>query len=247
LRIHDSHRHSWRAAFKQFMASGAVLNALALFVVVGILLLTLSRSAAAGLGVASVVAWLLGRRRLQDERTSVPAALAIAGTLIVGAMLFVDIDAWTTRLQESMFFDPAGFGRLTIWRETLPIVRDFWLTGSGGGTYSDVMGQYQQSRVWVGSMQRWAHFNNAHSHYLQLAAEGGLMLVIPVLTALIALAALGIRAVRADKGEMFWVRVGAAASLAGIAVQSIWEVALIMPANTVLCAVLAGLLLNRRN
>ena len=45
---------------------------------------------------------------------------------------------------------------------------------------------------------------------------------------------------------MFWVRVGAAAGLAGLAVQSIWEMSLIMPANAVLAGVLAGLLLYRR-
>ena len=46
---------------------------------------------------------------------------------------------------------------------------------------------------------------------------------------------------------MFWVRVGAAAGLAGLATQSIWEVALIMPANAVLAGVVGGLLLYRRD
>jgi hypothetical protein len=45
---------------------------------------------------------------------------------------------------------------------------------------------------------------------------------------------------------MFWVRVGAAAGLAGLAAQSFWEVSLTMPANAVLCGVLAGLLLYQR-
>ena len=135
---------------------------------------------------------------------------------------------------------------MAIWRESLPIARDFWLTGSGAGTFSDAMIVYQESRVWVGSMRRWAHFNNAHSHYLQVACEGGLLLGLPVLWALIALARLGYRAVRSDKGEMFWVRIGAAAGLAGLAVQSIWETSLIMPANAVLAGVLGGLLLYRR-
>ena len=45
---------------------------------------------------------------------------------------------------------------------------------------------------------------------------------------------------------MFWVRVGAAAGLAGLAAQSIWEISLIMPANAVMAGVLGGLLLYRR-
>ena len=52
---------------------------------------------------------------------------------------------------------------------------------------------------------------------------------------------LGRRSLRSDRGEMFWARVGAAAGLVGLAVQSIWEVALTMPANAVLGGVLAGL------
>jgi hypothetical protein len=46
---------------------------------------------------------------------------------------------------------------------------------------------------------------------------------------------------------MFWVRAGAAAGLAGVATQSVWEVALIMPANAVLAGVVGGLLLYRRD
>jgi hypothetical protein len=109
------------------------------------------------------------------------------------------------------------------------------------------MTYYQQTRMWVNSMQRWAHFNNAHSHYIQVAAEGGLLLAVPTLFALISLVTLARRTLRADKGEMFWVRVGAAAGLAGLAAQSLFEVALTMPANAVMCGVLAGLLLYRRD
>ena len=75
---------------------------------------------------------------------------------------------------------PTGFSRIGIWRETLPIIADFPLAGTGAGTYSDAMTHYQQTRFWVGSMQRWAHFNNAHSHYVQVASEGGLLLTVPV-------------------------------------------------------------------
>jgi hypothetical protein len=45
---------------------------------------------------------------------------------------------------------------------------------------------------------------------------------------------------------MFWVRIGAAAGLAGLAAQSVWEVSLTMPANAVMAGVLAGLALSRR-
>jgi len=77
-------------------------------------------------------------------------------------------------------------------------------------------------------------------------AEGGLLLVTPVLIALGAALSLGRRAVRDDKGEMQWARIGAAGGLIGIAVQSIWETSLVMPANAILCGAVAGLLLYQR-
>ena len=119
----------------------------------------------------------MGRSRVRLERSSLTAVIGTVGVLVVLAMGFVDLDGWATRLQESFDTGPAVLSRTRIWQETLPIVRDFWLTGTGAGTYSEAMTQYQQSRVWVGSMQRWAHFNNAHSHYLQVMSEGGLLLV----------------------------------------------------------------------
>ena len=200
------------------MRSGVMYTALAVFVQVGVLLLTLSRSAVAGLGVAAVTFWGFGRSRveIEIERTRLPAALGIAGAALLMVVLFVDVDSWAKRIEQSFGPDAGAFSRATIWRESLPVMRDFWLTGSGAGTYADAMTLYQQSRVWVGSMQRWAHFNNAHSHYVQVASEGGLLIGLPALLVIVLTAKLGLRAVRADKGEMFWVRVGALAGSRGV-------------------------------
>ena len=245
LRTHPSRGH-FRASIGQIMSSGIVFTAIAVMLIIGTLLLVLSRSAVAGLGAAAVTGWWFGRPRLGIERTSLPTALGFIGAVLLVFVLFVDTDGWATRLGHSFDAD-AELSRLSIWRETLPVLRDFWLTGTGAGTYAEAMLHYQESRVWVGSMQRWAHFNSAHSHFLQVVAEGGVLVALPVAWALGALGFLGIQAVRADKGEMFWVRVGAAASLAGLAVQSLWEVALVMPANAVLAGVLTGLLLYHRS
>ena len=247
MHIRPSRRGRWRESIGQIMSSGIVFTAIAAMVMIGVLLLTLSRSALAGLGCAAVVGWRLGQPRLRVERTSVPALLGGVGAVVLMLVLFVDVDGWATRLEQSLDTGTSSFSRLTIWRESWPIVRDFWLTGTGAGSYSDAMTVYQQTHIWVGAMQRWAHFNNAHSFYVQIAAEGGLLLALPALWAGWAIITLGSRAVRADKGEMFWVRVGAAAGLAGLAVQSVWEVALIMPANAALAGMLTALLLYQRD
>lgn len=248
LRTHPTYRaRHWREALKRFLGSGIVLTAVSVLTTVFVMLATLSRSAVAGLGAAALCGWWLGRPRMNVERTSLPTIFGGVGVVLVATMAFVDIDGWAVRLQQTWSREPLAFSRVTIWRESLPMVRDFWLTGTGAGTFSDAMSQYQQTQMWVGSMGRWAHFNNAHSTYIQVASEGGLLLAVPALTALGLFAMLGYRAVRSDKGEMFWVRVGAAAGLAGLAVQGVWEVPLIMPANAVLSGVVAGMLVFRRD
>lgn len=246
MHMHPTRRGVWRESIGRILGSGAVFTAIAAVLMIGVLLLTLSRSALAGLAAAALLGWYMGRDRLRVERTSVPGLLGFAGSVLVLLVVFVDVDGWATRFEQSLASGPVAFSRVTIWRESWPIIRDFAWTGTGAGTYSNAMTVYQQTQVWVGAMQNWAHFNNAHSFYVQVASEGGALLVVPSLWALYAIVTLGWRAVRADKGEMFWVRIGAAAGLAGLAVQSIWEVALVMPANTVMAGMLLGLLLYHR-
>ena len=246
LRIHPAYQQRGRAFLKQFLSSGALPTAASTIITVGALLITLSRSAVAGLGAAAIAGWRMGRPRMQIERTSLPTMFGMAGAAILMFVMFIDVDGWAARFEQSLSPGATGFTRTMIWNETLPIIADFPLAGTGAGTYSKAMTPYQQTRFWVGSMQRWAHFNNAHSHYVQVASEGGLLLTVPALCALALLWTQGRRALRSDKGEMFWTRVGAAAGLVGLAVQSIWEVALTMPANAVLCGVLAGLLIYNR-
>jgi len=247
LRIHPAYQQRSRAFLKQFLSSGALPTAAAAILTIGMVFLTLSRSAVAGLGAAGIAGWHMGRPRMQLERTSLPVIFGVMGSAILIFVFFVDVDRLAERFVQSLNPGVPGFSRMSIWSETVPIITDFPLAGTGAGTYSDAMTHYQQTRFWVGSMQRWAHFNNAHSHYVQVASEGGLLLTVPTLGALACLWRLGRRALRGDKGEMFWARVGAAAGLVGLAVQSIWEVALTMPANAVLAGVLAGLLIYKRD
>ena len=127
--------------------------------------------------------------------------------------------------------------RFTIWHDTLPVLRDFWLTGTGAGTYLTSMGVYQRSKPGV-------IFNQAHNHYLQVAAEGGVLVGLPVFLALAAFARAAANRLAADRSGMYWIRAGAAAGLAGVAVQSVWETGLTTPANAALAAVLAAIVVH---
>jgi O-antigen ligase len=128
--------------------------------------------------------------------------------------------------------------RLPIWRDTWNVIADFWLTGSGLNTYGVATLFYQTSAPGF-------HLREAHNDYLQLAAEGGLLLGVPIVCA-IAMLARDIRRRFADStGSSYWIRLGAVTGLIAIGVQSTVEFSLQMPGNAALCAVLAGIALHR--
>jgi O-antigen ligase len=195
------------------------------------LLLSLSRSALLALTAAALTALLLARDRLGAGRRTLIASTVLAVVLAVG---WADLTALGDKLASARV---GVNGRVTIWRETLPIVRDFWLTGTGAGTYLTAMRVYQQS-------DRTVYFNQAHNHYLQIAAEGGLFLIVPVALALAAFVRLGVRRVREDASGRVWIRAGAACGLLAVALQSLWETGLTMPANAALAAFLCAVVVH---
>jgi O-antigen ligase len=169
----------------------------------------------------------------------------VAGVVILLVLLlFVDLGSVLLRMAST--FSDTATSRGVIWRETIPIVHNFWLTGSGAGTFGDVMTAYQRTWLFFPHLREYMHFNQAHNHYLQVATEGGLLLGLPLAVALAAIARETGRCLRHDQGEVYWIRVGATASLVGIGVQSIVEIPLIAPANALLAAVLLGIALHKR-
>jgi O-antigen ligase len=88
-------------------------------------------------------------------------------------------------------------------------------------------------------------FNHAHNEYLQIAAEGGVILSAAVAVLIVAGCLAIASALRRDRTPTFWMRAGAASALVAIAVQSLWETGLRMPANAVLCAISFAIAIHR--
>jgi O-antigen ligase len=127
-----------------------------------------------------------------------------------------------------------------VWRDALHIIGDFPWFGTGLGNYGLAMLVYQ-------SGPREAIFFQAHNDYLQLFAEGGLLVAIPaIVTVWILVRTVRRRlAERADSVPTYWIRAGAVSSLAGIAVQSAVEFSLQLPGITVLFVVVAAIATHR--
>ena len=198
------------------------------------LVMTLSRSGLFGLAAAAAAGIVLGLRHEGSTgraRWWLAAAIALALGLTLAEL---SPAAFGARL--SAYRVSAG-DRWLIWQDTVPILRDFWLTGTGAGTYLTSMLVYQRSSPgWL--------FNQAHNHYLQVAAEGGLLLGIPAFMALAVYTRDAWRRLAADRSGVYWIRAGALCGLAGVAVQSFWETGLTMPANAALAAIAAAIVVH---
>ncbi len=237
-----AHPHQGRAGWRHRLL--AVLDARAWMLVAAAMLLivataaSLSRSGLAGLATAMICAMMLVRRGATPRGGPPRRAAAYLGVLTaagtLGGLIAVGPGAILGRFGAS---GVALADRLAIWHDTLPVLKDFWLSGTGVGTFQTSMAIYQRSKPEV-------IFNQAHNHYLQVAAEGGLLVGLPVCLALSAFARLAWRSVRADRSPMYFIRAGAASGLAGVAVQSFWETGLTIPANAILAAVLAAALVH---
>jgi O-antigen ligase len=229
----------WGGWFRWITTVEASRFVLVAFVVVALgmsLALTGSRSGLASFAVATAVfgAFLLTRRAARRARVLAAVYLSV---LIVSAVAWAGVDRAVDRFGKAT---ADAHGRLSAWTDTMQVVRDFPVFGTGVGTYGRAMLLYQTN----GRDVMYAH---AHNDYLQIAAEGGLLVGIPVLAG-VALVGFVVRR-RLKSGDddplTYWTRVGAIAGLAGIAAQSVVEFSLQMPGNRVLFVVLLALAMHR--
>jgi O-antigen ligase len=211
------------------LAGAAALIALSL-------MLTMSRSGISAFVLSILVtAWFVARTvRSRGRRLVAAAALAV---LLVLAFV------WTGPSVVASHFVAADWGefnnRKGAWVDGWTVVRDFPLVGTGLNTYWAASLFYQKHELA-------SFFAQAHNDYLQLAAEGGLLLTIPALACLL----IFVREVRRamldqDAGTARWIRAGAVTSLIAVAFQESVEFSLQMPGNAALFAVVCAIALHR--
>jgi hypothetical protein len=202
------------------------------------LVLTGSRSGIASFAVAMLAFAILALRRFRRGRARLLVA-SYLGVILLGAVIWAGTDRTVGRFLLART-DQSGGGRIGAWIDTLNIVRDFPLFGTGMGTYGQAMLVYQTAG-------RPVMYAQAHNDYLQIAAEGGLLVLVPAAIA-IGVVLLGIRrrmTAGLDDEQTAWIRTGAVAGLVGIAAQSLIEFSLQMPGNTALFVLLLAIALHR--
>jgi len=214
-------------------ASQVILIGAAAVVMAVSLVLTMSRSGIGAFAVSvTITSWFALRRLRGGSRRMMVAYLACILVIAIGS---VGSETLAARFASA---NPGNINeRLPIWRDTWAMARDFWLTGTGLNTYGVATLLYQTAEPDV-------HLREAHNDYLQIAAEGGLLVAVPVACAIAVLATEVRRRFTRSHGSSYWVRLGAVTGLLAIALQSTVEFSLQMPGNAALVAVLGGIALH---
>lgn len=149
--------------FSTEQASRTLLAGFAIFVMALSLVLTLSRSGITALAAALLIAGtVMARHQTGTSRRALTVGYLFF--LVVAVVSWTGLDQIAARFAEVDLADINQ--RPAIWADTIRIARDFWLTGTGLNTYG-VSTLFYQTAI------PGQHLREAHSDYLQLAAEAG--------------------------------------------------------------------------
>ena len=173
----QSRRHADESLDSEIaLDSTSIWLAMAVCLMLAGLLGSLSRSGLLGAFVGLVFFAGIAHRRLTARR----AGLAVIGLAVLLAVAATYRRHGRARDAPRRARFPKGVAsRLSIWRQTWPVVRDFWPLGTGAGTYQAVMVLYQ-------TMSRFFYISHADNEFLQILTEGGLLLGVPVALAIVA-------------------------------------------------------------
>ncbi len=158
----------------------------------------------------------------------------------LGALLLISLNWRGVDRLLNWFADTGNLvSRVAAWHDGWQVVQDFPITGTGLNAYPDAMLFYQKN-----VLESW--MTHAHNDYLQLLAEGGLLVVVPAAIATLLLVLSIRRSVNAARDDSYdyWVRTGAAVGLIAIGIQETVEFSLHMPANALLFATLAAVAIS---
>jgi O-antigen ligase len=227
------HRILWLSSRE---ASETLLIGFAIVVMAISIVATASRSGSICL---ALVILMFGSLMVRKQTSGARKVLAFAYLLIVllAAVSLGGLGILILRFAETPWWTVGG--RLGVWLDTIRIVRDFPLTGTGLNTYGIAMLHYQ-------TVKDGSQYIEAHNDYLQILAEGGLLLGLPILLTLLLFIREVWRRFRegTDDTATYWVRAGAVTGVVAIAFQAFFDFTLQMPGAAALFVVLVAIAIH---
>jgi O-antigen ligase len=219
-------RHLRRRA----IAVAPVAGACALFAIAALVGIAVVRSSSRMGFLAALLALAVTAAAVARGRR----AAIVAALLAAAAFLFLPTDALIGRFAELASGDVSTGTRLRLWRETVPLVRDYALTGCGLGAYAAVIPRYKT----VAPLHT---VDFAHNEYLQLAAEGGLVGFAPTALVVAFVLASAARASAARDRDRAGRSAACLAALAALLFHALFDFSLHIPVNALTAAWIAGL------
>ena len=172
LRHHLADARTWHEWRRHVGRSVALPLVVSLVMMVGVLLLTLSRSAVLGAGAGAVAWWLMSRRRMGAGGGAGLLAGGVLGLVLLSAALLVDP---TPGRRDSR--------ARPVWRDGRQPARHLARNAAGDRR---LLGHRHRVRhaarpcsptsspaSGVPHLGAWAHFNQAHNHYLHCSPRAG--------------------------------------------------------------------------
>ena len=236
---------SWRdyAAWASSREASGLMLAMTAALVMGLsLVLSLSRSGIVCFLLAALAAGLVVFRRQRGARrvlaVSFLAALVAGSFVWAGPSTVAREFGETGRAEDAAPLASAVATRLGPWSDAVFTARAFPAAGTGVNTYGAAM-------IFLQRYDLESHYDAAHNDYLQLLAEGGVLVALPALWAGVVLVRTIRRRFAHDGMETYWIRAGAVTGLAAIALQELVDFSLQMPGNAMLFLLLCAIALHR--
>jgi O-antigen ligase len=232
-------RCMWHSSVASVLAASGGL-ALAVLIFAGIIL-SFSRmgfiatlSSVFVMGVLALgtrqVSWVTGSRRRRW------VAVGVVGTLVLAGFVFLPPKRLIQRFAEFVSTDGlTSEGRTDLWAETIPLIRAYPVFGCGLGGYETAFSRFKISGVMVTD-------DFVHNDYLQMLAELGLVGFVIGAALAFSVARMALRgAVKPSDPEARYFAMACLGALSTIALHSLADFNLYIPANAMLLAWIGGM------
>jgi O-antigen ligase len=170
-----------------------------------------------------------GRRSLR-RKTGI---IAITGFAVIMTVVVASWERIENRFEEAGI---AGkINRTDVWKDSLSIIRDFPVLGSGLGTFAKIYPKYQSRSPNV-------LFEHAENDYVEVLADTGILGFLTAAGLLVVFFATILKAWKNRHGGfVLAVTAGGISSCAAIAVHSLTDFNMRIPANALTLSIIAGI------
>lgn len=198
------------------------------------LILAQSRGAIFSFAVSILIFYILISR--YKKSGSIKLLLSIFFVIVILYSIWIGLDPVIEKFSKTTKELP---NRTYIWKDSLKLITDFPILGTGLGTFSLAYALYKKEAFWP------YIYDHAHNDYIELAAETGLAGLILIIWALAAFFKTEISNGRNFSPKRdplrYYLFLGCLSGMAGMLIHAITEFDFQIPANTYYFIFLLGL------